>query len=190
MAPVGQLTRHVEHDFVGRAEAEWRRLADVELQDLHAGGLHAGGLVHHRAAHVVQDVVQLAGFHELTHGGSFRGWGVGGLGCGRSGRCGFAACGLRGAGSRGAREPCGVDVQHARERGQGCGARCGFSAQILAYLGFPEFLTLFCRDAHQVDLLEAPGIHGFAQTCAECLLVHGLLFCRSSCVQSSKYRSE
>ena len=56
---VGELLAHVEDDLVGRAEAEGRGVADVQLEDARAVLLHAGGLVDHGPADVVEDVVEL-----------------------------------------------------------------------------------------------------------------------------------
>ena len=69
---VGELVAHVVDDLVGRPEAKGRRVADVELEDVGAALLHAVGLVDHGSAHVVEDVVKLAGLLELAHLASLR----------------------------------------------------------------------------------------------------------------------
>ena len=56
---LGELLAHVEHDLVGRAEAEGRRVADVQLKDALALRLHAVGLIEHGATYIVEDVLEL-----------------------------------------------------------------------------------------------------------------------------------
>ena len=67
---IGQLVAHVLDHFVRRAEAERRRVADIELEDALALVLHTGGLVDDGTAHVIQDVIELGGFRKSTHGGA------------------------------------------------------------------------------------------------------------------------
>ena len=64
---LGELLAHVLHDLVGRAEAERRRVADVELENSLALRLHACRLVNDRATDVIEHVVELVGLLELAH---------------------------------------------------------------------------------------------------------------------------
>ena len=59
---------HVLHNFIWGAETKGGGVADVELQDAHALAFHACRFVNNRASNVVQDIVELGGFLELTHG--------------------------------------------------------------------------------------------------------------------------
>ena len=67
---VGQLLAHVLNDLVGRAKTKGRGVADIELENALALVLHTGGLVNDGTAHVIEDVVELAGFRKSTHGGA------------------------------------------------------------------------------------------------------------------------
>ena len=58
---------HVLNNLVGRAEPERGRVADVQFQNAHALGLHARSFVHNRTTNIVQNVIKLRGFLELTH---------------------------------------------------------------------------------------------------------------------------
>ena len=58
---------HVLNHLVGRAEPERGRVADVQFQNAHAMGLHASSFVHNRTTNIVQNVIKLRGFLELTH---------------------------------------------------------------------------------------------------------------------------
>ena len=64
---LGELLTHVLHDLVGRAEAERRRVADVELENSLTLRLHASRLVNDRATDVIEHVVELVGLLELAH---------------------------------------------------------------------------------------------------------------------------
>ena len=64
---IGKLVAHVLNNFIGRAEAERGRVADVQFQNAHALGLHASCFVHNRTTNIVQNVIKLRGFLELTH---------------------------------------------------------------------------------------------------------------------------
>ena len=61
---VRQRLDHVAHDHVGRLEAERRGVADVQLQDAVALRLQPGRVLVHRAADLVQDVLQLGRLRE------------------------------------------------------------------------------------------------------------------------------
>ena len=61
---VRQGLDHVAHDHVGRLEAERRRVADVELENAVSLGLQPRGVLVHRAADLVQDVLQFGRLRE------------------------------------------------------------------------------------------------------------------------------
>ena len=63
---VRQRLDHVAHDHVGRIEAERRRVADVQLEDAVALGLQPRGVSVHRAADLVEDVLELGRLRECT----------------------------------------------------------------------------------------------------------------------------
>ncbi len=63
----GQVADHVHQDFVRRFETERRRVADVQLEDFVAFFFKAFGVFEHRAANVIADVVELAGFLNGGH---------------------------------------------------------------------------------------------------------------------------
>ena len=69
---LGQVVHHVGDDRLGRLEAERRRVADVELEDLVALGLEALGLDQDRPAYVVADVLELAALDDRSHGAQSR----------------------------------------------------------------------------------------------------------------------
>ncbi|SIM46554.1 Uncharacterised protein [Mycobacteroides abscessus subsp. abscessus] len=64
---VRQVPDHVHHHRVRGFEAERRGVADVQPQDPMPLGLHPLGLLQHRAADVVEDVMELVGLPELSH---------------------------------------------------------------------------------------------------------------------------
>ena len=91
-----KLAAHVVHHFIGRAETERRRIANVELQDGGALCFHACCLVNNGAADVVEHVIEFRGFAECSHGAPFwRGVGRTGRGRGRRSYGGICACGSR-----------------------------------------------------------------------------------------------
>ncbi|MNR24428.1 hypothetical protein D3C85_1415060 [compost metagenome] len=51
-----QIGDHVFDDLVRGEKAEWRRIADIELDDAMTFFFHALGVLEHRAANVVADV--------------------------------------------------------------------------------------------------------------------------------------
>ena len=57
-----QIEHHVAHDFIGRIEAEYGQIADIELGDLVAFFFHLPGFFQDRAADVVADVRQFIRF--------------------------------------------------------------------------------------------------------------------------------
>ena len=63
---IGQSLDDVAHDHIGRLEPERRRVADVQLQDAVPLGLQPGGVLVHRAADLVENVLQLARLREHT----------------------------------------------------------------------------------------------------------------------------
>ena len=75
---VGKLTAHVQDHLVDGAEAEGGRVTDIELEYVGTHLLHTVRFVDDGAADVVEDVIELGGFTQFAHGGSFRGTGVGG----------------------------------------------------------------------------------------------------------------
>ena len=154
------------HDLVGRAEAKGRGVADVELEDAQALVLHAGRLVGHGTADVIEDVVELVGLLELTHGGApFRGR------AGRGGRGG----GLRPRGSSRAvsrGKPRLRDAQDVREQAQRCRARDDLAAHILADLALSELLAALRRGMDEVRLLEVLLAHDAAEPVRKRLLGH------------------
>ena len=50
---VGKLPAHVVDHFVRGFKAKGRRIADVQLQDLHPCVFHSFGFVYHRSPYVV-----------------------------------------------------------------------------------------------------------------------------------------
>ena len=65
---VRQVVDHVLEDRLRRLEPERRGVADVELEDLVPLGLEPLGLLEDRPAHVVADLVELAGLRDSAHG--------------------------------------------------------------------------------------------------------------------------
>lgn len=61
---VGQRLDDIAHDHVGCFEAERRRVADVEFEDAVTFGFEPRGVLVHRAADLVQDVLQLGRLSE------------------------------------------------------------------------------------------------------------------------------
>ena len=56
---IGQLLRHVVYDFIRRAEAERRRIADIELEDMGPGGFHSRRFVDNRSSDIIEHVIKL-----------------------------------------------------------------------------------------------------------------------------------
>ena len=63
---IGQSLDHVAHDHVWCIEAEWGRVADVELEDAVSLSLQPRGMGVHRATDFVQDVLKLGRLRERT----------------------------------------------------------------------------------------------------------------------------
>ena len=64
---LGKLTAHIVYHFVGCLETKGGGVTDVQLQYLGTFFFHTGGFFHHRTTNVVQYIVQLLGFIELSH---------------------------------------------------------------------------------------------------------------------------
>ena len=58
---------HVEDDFLGSGETEGGGVAYVQFQNLHALLFHAGRFVNDRAAHIIEHMIELAGFAKRPH---------------------------------------------------------------------------------------------------------------------------
>lgn len=63
----GQIADHVDQDFVRGVETERGRVADVQFQDFVAFFFKTFSFFKHRAANVIADVVQFAGFLNGGH---------------------------------------------------------------------------------------------------------------------------
>ena len=176
---VRELLAHVVDHLVGSPEAKRRRVANVELQDARAVLLHAGGLVHHGAADVVQDVVELVGLLELSHGDAplvrFL--------LARSAR-GLGRCDLRRDvrgrdvvrhGVRGAHKPLGRDPKDAGKELHDVPSGRDLARNILADLALSKLGAALGGNAHEVDLLEAGTLHGPLESCLESLPCHRVL---------------
>ena len=161
-----QLLAHVVDDLVGRAETEGRGVADVELEDAQALVLHAGSLVGHGTADVVEDVVELVGLLELTHGRApFRGR------AGRGGRgSGLRPRGSSRAVSRG--KPRLRDAQDVGKQAQRRRTRDDLAAHILADLALSELLAALLRSVDEVRLLEVLLAHRLTKAVRKGLLGH------------------
>ena len=61
---VRQRLDHVAHDHVGRLEAEWRRVADVQLENAVSLGLQPSRMLVHGTTNLVQDVLKLRRLRE------------------------------------------------------------------------------------------------------------------------------
>ena len=59
---------HILQDFLGRIETERGGIADIQLDDVLPFLLHLPCAVEHRAADVITDIRQLAGFQDGAHG--------------------------------------------------------------------------------------------------------------------------
>ena len=56
---IHDIIPHIKDHFLRCRKAKRRRIADVELEDLHARFFHAGGLIHYGASDIVQNIIQL-----------------------------------------------------------------------------------------------------------------------------------
>ena len=165
---VGQLLAHVLDDLIGRAETEGSGVADIELEDALALVLHTGRLVDDGAAHVIQDVIELGGFRESTHGGApcnlSRGarFGFGNV----TGRGRLALVGVAGE------QPGNIDLQNTGEQLCHIAPRDRLAAHILAHLTLAEFFAEHLRCTNHVRLSNVAIGHGLSQAIAKRLLGH------------------
>ena len=165
---VGQLLAHVLDDLIGRAETEGRRVADIELEDALALVLHTGRLVDDGAAHVIQDVIELGGFRESTHGSAPCNLSRGTrLGFGNvMGRGRLALVGVTGE------QPGNIDLQNTGEQLCHIAPRDRLAAHILAHLTLAEFFAEHLRCTNHVRLANVAIGHSLSQAIAKRLLGH------------------
>ena len=158
-----ELLAHVLHDLVRRAKAERRGVADVELENALALGLHAGGLVNDGAADVIQDVVELRGLLELSHGALPLS-----MNLNLDTRLGRSDVLL-------ARKPLGRHAQKPGKRLKCLAARRHLATHVLAELALSQLFPTLGRHADKVCLLEMRLAHGLSEAFRELRLLHALL---------------
>ena len=154
---IGELQGHVMHDLVDSSKTKGRRIADVQLEHVHARLLHAVCLIEHGTAHVIENVVELRGLFELAYGGRSL---VGHLRCRRCSPGSVLSFLL----VRFRIEPFGIDVERLREKVQRGLARCGLATHVLAQLALPQLEALDFGLSQQVDLFEPACLHRFFES--------------------------
>ena len=66
-----ELLCHIIHNFIRSPESEWRRIADIEFQNMRPRCFHARRFIRHRTTNVVEHIVELMGFRKGAHDLSF-----------------------------------------------------------------------------------------------------------------------